>query len=84
MSNEVEVPFGAKPSETATLLLAAAVKKSLPVSVVRTVSEAVFMVPAEVADEAGFGKDGGSEKAAPAKKSTAKKTAKKSTTTQES
>lgn len=48
MSNElVEIPFGNKNAETATLLLAAAEELGLDPSVVKT-SEGSFVVPAEV------------------------------------
>lgn len=69
MSNSVEVPFGDKPGDTATLLLAAAEELDLGASVV-TVSGKTFVVPAEVNDKA-FGSD--SKQAA--KKTAAKKTA---------
>lgn len=51
MTQEVVVPFGASPSDQATLLLAAAEDLDLPASVVRT-SEGAFVVPQEVYDKA--------------------------------
>lgn len=74
MSDLVEVPFGDKPSETATLLLAAAEELDLDANVVGTSDNGIFRVPQEVADQAGFG-----EEKAPAKKAAAKKTAAKKT-----
>jgi hypothetical protein len=65
---EIEVPYGDKPSDTATLLLAAAEELNLPAHVVRTTSDQVFMVPEEVAEKAGFG-----EKKKPAKKTASSK-----------
>lgn len=62
MSDEVEVPFGENPAETATLLLAAAEDLELDPGVVRTTSDGVFLVPEEVA-----------AKASPTKKTAAKK-----------
>lgn len=53
MSDEVEVEFGEKPDETATLLLAAAEELDLPASVVRT-GGGVFVVPDEVRKKAGL------------------------------
>ncbi len=53
MSESVEVPFGDDPSETATLLLAAAVELDLdPAVEVRTTSEGMFVVSEEVAKKA--------------------------------
>jgi hypothetical protein len=73
MSDEVEVPFGDNPSDTATLLLAAADKLELDPGVVRTGSN-VFMVPKDVADEAGVDYEGDDSSDKPtAKKSSAKK-----------
>lgn len=46
--NEVEVPYGDKPEETAVLLLAAAEELDLDPWVVRTVGGDVFMVPESV------------------------------------
>lgn len=65
MSDEVEVPFGEDPAETATMLLAAAEDLELDAGVVKTTSEGTFLVPEEVAEKAGSGK--------PAKKTAAKK-----------
>jgi hypothetical protein len=49
---DVTVPFGDKPGETATLLLAAAEELDLDPSAVRT-SEGAFVVDKNVADKAG-------------------------------
>jgi hypothetical protein len=49
---EVEVPFGDNPSETATLLLAAAEDMDLDPGVVKTTSEGTFVVPADLAKKA--------------------------------
>ena len=68
--SEVRVEFDDNMSEAATLLLAAALDLELDPSVVRT-EEGAFVVPEEVANEAGLGEK------KPAKKA-AKKTAKKS------
>lgn len=54
MSEHVEVPFGDKSGETATLLLAAAEDLGLDPGVVRTTSEYSFVVPEEVAAKAGL------------------------------
>ena len=51
MSDEVEVPFGDKPSDQATLLLAAAEDLGLDPGVVRT-TEGGFSVPQDVHDKA--------------------------------
>ena len=51
MGDQVEVPFGENPSETATLLLAAAEELDLDQRVVGTV-EGGFLVPSEVNDKA--------------------------------
>ena len=67
MGDQVEVPFGDNPSETATLLLAAAEELGVGQEVVRT-QEGAFLVPSEVNDKA-FSK--------PAKKTAAKKSAAK-------
>lgn len=48
----VEVPFGAKPQDTAVLLLAAAEQNGGDPSVVRTTTGA-FVVPEEIAEAAG-------------------------------
>lgn len=61
----VEVPYGKSPKETAILLLAAAERIG---GDVKTTSRGVFVVPVEVAQEAGFAKK-------PAKKAPAKKVA---------
>lgn len=66
-NESVEVEFGDNPSETATLLLAAAEELGLDASVV-AVSEGQFVVPSEVNDKA-FDKP----KKSAAKKSPAKK-----------
>jgi len=73
----VEVPFGENNADVATLLLAAAEKLELGPEVVRTTSEG-FLVPEEVASEAGVEdlaelEDEAEEKAEPKKKSTSKK-----------
>lgn len=69
MSDEqIVVPFGDNPSETATLLLAAAEDLGLDQTVVAT-QEGAFLVPQDVHDQA-FGKP---TKKAAAKKSAAKK-----------
>lgn len=78
MAETTEVPFGDKPDETATLLLAAAEETGHDQSVV-TVSGKHFVVPQEVHDKA-FGKSGagkGAAKKTAAKKATAKKAAAK-------
>jgi hypothetical protein len=64
---QIEVPFGDDPSQTATLLLAAAEELGLDQSVVGT-QEGAFLVPPEVNDKA-FKK--------PAKKAATKSAAKK-------
>jgi len=73
--SDVEIPFGDKPSETATLLLAAAMEKDGNTSAVRT-SEGAFVVPEEIAKAAGFGAEEDEPPKAPAKK-TARKATKK-------
>lgn len=83
----VEVPFGEKPGDTATLLLAAAQELGLDASVVRTrPTKRLFIVPEEVSERAfgaredeGEDKTGQEPKKAPAKKSAAKKAAAKKT-----
>ena len=67
---DVTVPLGDNPSETATLLLAAAEELGLDQSVVGYDSYDGFVVPEEVAKKA-------AKSEAPAKKAAAKKTAKK-------
>jgi hypothetical protein len=67
---QVVVPFGDNPGETATLLLAAAEELDQDQGVVRTV-EGAFQVPADVAEKAGFDEEGKPKKGA------AKKAAKK-------
>lgn len=57
MSNEVEVKYGDDAAGTASRLLSAARALDLETSVVRTTSDNVFLVPEEVADEAGFSYD---------------------------
>lgn len=74
MYEETEVPFGDKPSETATLLLAAAEDLGLEPFVVR-VNEGVFLVPPEVAEKASS--DNKPAEKSVAKKAPAKKTAAK-------
>lgn len=56
MTNEnVHVPYGDSASDTATLLLAAAAEKDLPASVVEARPfDGTFLVPAEVAEQAGL------------------------------
>jgi hypothetical protein len=51
MGDLVEVPFGDNPSETATLLLAAAEELGVGQEVVGT-QEGAFLVPSEVNDKA--------------------------------
>lgn len=90
--SDVKVPYGDKPSDTATLLLAAAEEKGLEASVVRTDSFGrAFIVPDEVADAAGVdtleepkateestsGEDEGDEKPKAAKRAAKKTTASK-------
>ena len=53
---EVRIPFGDNPSETATLLLAAAEEVREDQSVVRT-AEGAFVAPRDVADRAGVDYD---------------------------
>lgn len=81
MTDEVRVPYGDDAQETATLLLAAAKELGLDSYVVRTSSEAMFYVPAEVAKqakvEAEDESDADAEEKKPAKKTAAKKTAAK-------
>ena len=78
MSKEVEVPYGDSAAETATLLLAAAEEKGLDPSVVRSGSFGTFRVPEEVAKAAKVDTVSDDEEPAkPAKKTAAKKTAKK-------
>jgi hypothetical protein len=69
----VEIPFGEKANEQATLLLAAAEELDLDPSVVRT-GEGTFVVPTEVADKAGLSPDDDDKDES---KRTAKKSAKK-------
>lgn len=84
-SNEVEVGYGENQTETAQNLLAAAERLGHPANVVRTTSEGHFLVPEDVAKDAGAysaksGDDGDSRpaaKKATAKKSTSRKPAKK-------
>jgi hypothetical protein len=84
MSEQVKVPFGGKATDNAVLLLAAAEKLDQDPSVVQT-SGGAFLVPKDVADEAGVDYESDSEdqpektaaKKAPAKKTAAKKTASK-------
>lgn len=64
--DEVSVEFGDVPSETATLLLAAAEELGLDASVVRVSSDGGFLVPEEVAKKAKI--DDEPAKKAPAKK----------------
>lgn len=67
----VEIPFGGKNAETATLLLAAAEDLGLDPQVEVRTTDSAFVVSEEVADKAGLGEE------KPAKKASAKKTAKK-------
>lgn len=68
-----DVQIDGRSSDTAVLLLAAAETLEQDVSVVRTTSNG-YIVPADVAKEAGFDEDGNrAEKKAPAKKAEAKK-----------
>lgn len=53
MSGKKMVPYGDNPSDTATLLLAAADDLGLQPDVVETTSDRVFRVPEEVATKAG-------------------------------
>jgi hypothetical protein len=72
--SEVEVPYGDSAQETAVLLLAAADELELDPAVVRTL-EGGFMVPEEVAKEAGvdYDSDDDDEDSKPARKTAAKK-----------
>lgn len=72
-----DVQIKGRSAEKATLLLAAVEELGLDVSVVRTTSSG-YIVPEDVADEAGLS-DGEAKpaKKAPAKKTTAKKAAAK-------
>lgn len=55
MSNEVRVPFGDSPSDTATLLLAAVAESDdYEVSVVKVDSLGGFIVPEEIAKASGL------------------------------
>lgn len=54
MTNEVRVPFGDSPSDTATLLLAAVEELDQDVHVVKVDSLGGFLVPEEVAKKAGL------------------------------
>lgn len=71
----VEIPFGEKANEQATLLLAAAEELDLDPSAVRT-GEGVFVVPSEVADKAGLSPDDDDDKDE-SKRTTKKSAAKK-------
>jgi hypothetical protein len=71
MSENVEVEFGDKPGDTATLLLAAAEELGLEAGVVQTRGRS-FVVPEKVRDKA-FKSE---SKKAPAKKAPAKKSEK--------
>jgi hypothetical protein len=76
MTNKVQVPFGENPSETATLLLAAAEELGIGQSVVGTI-EGAFLVPPEVADRVNSDNHKQEATPKPAKKAAAKKTAAK-------
>lgn len=81
MSDEtVEVPFGEKAGETATLLLAAAEDLDLSPDVVQ-VTNGAFVVPEEVQKKSGLDKasddDDDSEESEPEQKKPTKKTAAK-------
>lgn len=78
--SDVSIEFGDNPSETATLLLAAAVSLGRDQSEVR-VSLGDFIVDEQIANEAGFGEPAGERpaKKAPSKKAAAKKAAAKKT-----
>jgi hypothetical protein len=86
MPMRVEVQFGDKPGDTAVLLLAAAETLGLEQSVVKT-GTGVFIVPPEVAEEAGLGPSSGeqekeepepkSEPETPKRRPATKKSAKK-------
>lgn len=52
--NKVKVAYGDSPAEVATKLLAAAERLDQPGGVVKTTSDGHFVVPKEVADEAGL------------------------------
>lgn len=54
MSEEVLVPYGTDRDDTATTLLAAADTLAMDPGVVRTGSQEGFLVPHEVAVEAGY------------------------------
>lgn len=86
MSDNVTIPFGDDPRETAVLLLGAAEEMDLGQEIVRTTGDGQFMAPREVAESAGVEYDDDEDADAseddqpsekPAKKA-AKKTTKKS------
>lgn len=52
MADEVYVPFGDNPGDTAVALLAAAEDLGLPANVVRTTGDGTFVVPPELAKKA--------------------------------
>lgn len=75
---EVEIPYGDNPSDTATLLLAAAESLGLEPWVVRTTSDnTVFLVPEEVAKKVKSEDNKAAAKKTAAKKAPAKKAASK-------
>lgn len=84
MSEKVTVPFAGKASDRAVLLLAAAQELDLDASVVQT-SDGAFVVPQEVADQAGveygsallIGTSNSEPSEEPEQKAPAKKTAAK-------
>jgi hypothetical protein len=74
----VEIPFGDNMKDQAILLLAAAEKTAGDQSLVRT-TDSSFVVPEEVAKEAGLSEDKPEPKPTAAKKAPAKKAAAKKT-----
>jgi hypothetical protein len=73
---DVTIPFGDNPSDTATLLLAAAEEAGQDASVVRTSGDGEFIVDEELAKAAGVG-DGNDEEPAEEPSKPAKRTRKK-------
>lgn len=59
--SQVKVQYGDKPAETAQKLLDAAEALDQDASVVETTSDGVFLVPEDVADEAGVDFDKGDD-----------------------
>lgn len=84
MSDNVTIPFGDDPRETAVLLLGAAEEMELGQEIIRTTGDGQFVAPREVADAAGVEYDGdedddASEDDQSSEKKPAKKAAKKTT-----